>query len=171
MIATLVGVAAAGTAGVALLGALPGWIAGDRGMARVRTVQDAERRLAARIIIPAFFPDRLGWPPAEVRVAGGRGGSVLLAFGDRAGAPSLLLAQGSHAGAGIAPGLLGSPRVVASRETAVGSRPARLSTVVVGGEVWQELAWKVNGRAFVLRSRGGLDELFRIAHSTGGETR
>jgi hypothetical protein len=171
MIATLVAVVVTAALGTAALGALPGWLGGGRAAQRVGTIQEAERRLAVRVVLPAYLPDRFAWPPADVRISRAGGGSVLLVLTDRAGAPALQIAQASRAGAEVAPALLGDFGVRASRDVAVGARRARLSTVVLEGEAWQELAWEVNGRPFVLRSRGGYDELSRMAHSTGGGPR
>jgi hypothetical protein len=42
--------------------------------------------------------------------------------------------------------------------------------VSVDGTVWQELAFDVDGRMVLLRSRGDLDELYRIAHSLHGRS-
>jgi hypothetical protein len=58
--------------------------------------------------------------------------------------------------------------VLASRRTTVGERPAQLATVSIEGVVWQELALDVGGRAVLLRTRGDVDELYRIAHSFHG---
>lgn len=172
MLATLLWVVAVSAVTVAGLGALPGWIAGEeRGVHRVASIQDAERRLGARIILPAVYPERLAWPPAEIRVAGGRHGSVALTFVDRAGAPALQLIQSTEEGAPIAPALLRDRTVHGLRRTSVDARPATLSRVHVAGEGWDELAWDLRGRSIVLRGRGDLGELYRMAasvHREGG---
>jgi hypothetical protein len=61
--------------------------------------------------------------------------------------------------------------VVSSRRAAVGSVPATLAAVLVDGRPWEELSWQIGGRAVVLRSRGGEEELFRIAHGLRREGR
>jgi hypothetical protein len=172
MLATLLWVAATAAIAIGALDALPGWIAGeDRAAHRVRSIDEAERALRARVLVPGVFPARLAWPPAEVRIAGGARGSVALAFEDRDGAPALVLVQSTEPGVPPSPALLGDGTVLSSRRTTVGPRPATLSTVVSGGRTWSELAWQVDGRALVLRGLGDLDELYRIAHSTHGEGR
>ncbi|HTN51181.1 MAG TPA: hypothetical protein VML50_02160 [Anaeromyxobacter sp.] len=172
MLAALVWVVAASAAVLAGLGALPGWIAGEaRAVARVRSVDEAERRLGARLALPAYFPQRLAWPPAAVRVAGGRGGSAAIEVAGRDGAPALLLLQATEEGGEIAAALLGERTVVSTRRAAVGSVPATLAAVLVEGRPWEELSWQVGGRAVVLRSCGGEEELFRIAHSVRREGR
>ena len=55
---------------------------------------------------------------------------------------------------------LGSSRV------ALGGREATLARVVGDdGEIWNELTWEQGGRSLLLRSRGSIDELLRMAHS------
>lgn len=172
MLVTLGWVAVTAALTLAALGALPGWIAGEeRGVHVVASVQEAERRLGVRVILPAVFPQRLAWPAARVRVAGGRRGTVELTFADREGAPALQLLQSTDEGEPIAPTLLGGRTVHGVQRTTVDARPATLSAVHVDGVAWQELTWDVRGRTLVLRGRGDLDELYRMAasiHREGG---
>ena len=170
MLATLGWVVFASAAVIAGLGALPGWLAGEgAGVRRATTVEEAERRLGARLILPAVYPERLAWPPTEIRVADGRGGSVALTFTDRAGLPAVQLLESTADGAPIAPRLLGERSVLGASPTTIGSRPATLSSVLIEGEPWRELAWELRGREFVLRTRGEVDELYRMAHSAHRE--
>lgn len=169
MLATLFWVAGASAVTVAALGALPRWIAGESaGLRRAASVDDAERRLGARLLLPGFFPDRLAWPAAEIRIAGGRRGSAALVFRDRAGEPALQLVEATDEGASIAPTLLAGITVLDTRRTAVDTRPATLASVLVDGVRWHQLTWYPARRAVVLRGRGELDELFAIAHSIHG---
>jgi hypothetical protein len=167
MLAGFVWVAGATVVAIAVLGALPGWITGDRGVVReVATVQDAERRLAARVLVPGYFPERLVWPPKAIHVAGGRRGSVRLDVAARSG-PDLHILQSTREGEPIAPELLGSARtVLRSSRATVGKLPATLSDVLVDGELHRELAWEIGGWAIVLRSSGDVEELFRMARTT-----
>ncbi len=169
MLATLLWVGATSALMIAGLGALPGWIAGETAVHHVGTIEEAERRLGARLVLPGYFPERLAWPPAEVRVAGGRRGSVALVFVDRAGAPALQIVQSTTDGAAIAPALLEGRSVVSSQRTAVGARPATLSAVLLDGHPWQELSWDLHGRPVMVRTRGDVDELYRMARTTHRE--
>jgi hypothetical protein len=155
---------------VAALGALPGWIAGDTGrVRRAATIEEAERRLGARVLVPGYFPDRLAWPPEEIRVAGGRRGSVLLVFGARDGGASLVFLQATRDGEPIAAELLRERTVLRSSRALVGHAPATLSDVLDGGRLAKELAWELHGRAVLLRSAGDVEELFRMARSAHRE--
>jgi hypothetical protein len=173
MLATLAWVVATTAILLAALGAIPGRIVGEaRGVRRAATVEEAERRAGAALFLPAYFPQRLVWPPSEVRLAGGRGGSVRLVFRSRdAREGPITLLQSVAAGEEIAPELLGDRRVLQVSRTTVGKRPAEIATVLHGGESWRELSWQVDGRALILRSRGDVDELYRMAHSARREGR
>ncbi len=172
MLATLVWVAGATVASVAALGALPGWIAGDRGgVRRVETVQEAERRLGARVLVPGYFPERLGWPPTSILVAGGRRGSVQLDLAAHDGGADVHILEATSEGEPIAPELLRGRTVLRTSRATVGARPATLSDVLVDGRLHREIAWETQGRAMILRSAGDVEELFRMArtsHREGG---
>ncbi|HEX9399037.1 MAG TPA: hypothetical protein VF912_02910 [Anaeromyxobacter sp.] len=171
MLATFVWVAGATVVMVAALGWLPGWITGDRGtVRRLPTVQDAERRLGARVLVPGYFPDRLDWPPRSILVAGGRRGSVRLDLSARHG-PEVHILEATREGEPIAPELLAGRTVLRTSHATVLAHPASLSDVLVEGTLHRELAWEVQGRAMILRSSGDVEELFRMArtsHREGG---
>ena len=170
MLATLAWILGATVFAVAGLGALPGWIAGEqRGVRHAATNQDAERRPGPRVLVPGYFPERLAWPPAEIRVAGGRRGSVRIAFAARDGGAGVEMLEATRDGEPIRPELLQDRTVLRSSVAVVGSVPATLSDVLVGGGPAKELAWQVRGRAMLLRSAGDLDELFRMAKSAHRE--
>jgi hypothetical protein len=166
MLAGFVWVAGAMVVAIAVLGALPGWITGDRGVVReASSIQDAERRLAARVVVPGYFPERLVWPPRAIHIAGGRRGSVRLDLAARSG-PDLHILESTREGEPIAPELLGSRTVLRTSRATVGKLPATLSDVLVDGELHRELAWELGGWAIMLRSSGDVDELFRMARTT-----
>ena len=139
---------------------------------RAATVQDAERRLGARILVPGYFPDRLDWPP-KCDPGGGRPPRLGPARPRaRDGGPDLHILQATREGEPIAPELLdgpdGAPDEPHHRRLA---HPATLSDVLVDGTLHRELAWEVQGRAMILRSSGDVEELFRMArtsHREGG---
>ncbi len=172
LLASFVWVLGATVVTIAVLGALPRWISGEsRSVRGVATIQDAERRLGARVLVPGYFPDRLAWPPAEIHVAGGRRGSVRLAFAPREGGPGVEMLEATRDDDPIAPDLLRDRTVLRTAPTKLGSTPATISDVLVGGHPAREIAWTLHGRAMLLRSAGDLDELFlmaRSAHREGG---
>ncbi len=166
MLAGFVWVAGAMVVTIAVLGAIPGWITGDRGIVReVPTIQEAERRLAARVLVPGYFPERLLWPPRAIHVAGGRRGSVRIDLAARTG-PDVHILESTREGEPIAPELMGSRTVLRSSRATVGKIPATLSDVLVEGELHRELAWDAGGWAVVIQSSGDVEELFRMARTT-----
>ncbi|HEY6005169.1 MAG TPA: hypothetical protein VIV57_19980 [Anaeromyxobacter sp.] len=172
MCATFAWILAATVTAVGVLGAIPGWMAGESGaMRHARTIEEAERRLGARVLVPGYFPERLAWPPAEIRVAGGRRGSVRLAFAARDGGSGVEVLEATRDGEPIHPELLQDRTVLRSARAVVGKAPATISDVLVGGRPATELSWELHGRAVILRSAGDVEELFhmaRSAHREGG---
>jgi hypothetical protein len=162
----LVAVLAAAAVALAAVDAVPAWLAGEsREVRRARTVDDVERRLRTRLLVPFYFPSTLAWPPERVRWVAGPPGAVLLEVKRHGGGPRLLLAQTVAPGA--VPGrLLPEAQVLSRSPVAVGAAEGTLSRVVdEGGGVAWEVAWEQGGRSVVLRSRGSLDELLRMARS------
>ncbi len=166
MLVILIWVSGATAGALGLLGRTPSWIAGEERQVRdLETVDDAARRVRARLYLPAYFPKRLAWPPERVRVAGGRGGSVAVTFKSADdGLPSLIVFQATVPGDAISPLLLGKPRVMYESKTRVGTIPAVISNVVIDGAVWQQLAWQIDGIPLVLRARSAEPEIHRLAH-------
>jgi hypothetical protein len=147
--------------------AIPAWIAGDaRDVRRARSVDEAERRLRARIVAPSYFPDTLAWPPRAVRFTLGPPGAAALHVDGRDGRPRALLAE--TVGPGPLPDRLVAPAPPLAERVpvALGARTGQLARVVGDdGEVWNELTWEQDGRTLLLRSRGPIDEVIRMAKS------
>jgi hypothetical protein len=166
MVAILIWVSGATALTLALLGRAPGWLAGEERHVRiVERVEEAARRTGARLYLPAYFPQRLAWPPERIRIAGGHGGSVAITFASAEdGLPSLILFQATVAGEPISPLLLGKARVLHQSRTTVGTTPATIGNVLADGANWQQLSWQVGGIQLVLRARSAEPELHRLAH-------
>lgn len=150
------------------LGALPGWIVGEpRQVRTVSTIEEAERSLGARLALPSYFPAHLGWPPGRIRVTGGKGGAVELTFRDPAqgAGDQLQLLHVTTPGDPLPPEFEPPGNELSSSPTTLASRPARLSRRTIAGQVWQQLSWERDGCRMVLRTRGDVEELFRIARS------
>jgi len=168
MVVALLWVLGATAGTLALLGSLPGWLAGDSDeVRRVATLDEAARRLKTQLALPAYYPQRLGWPPAEVRIVTAGGGGAALRLKPRGGTgPEVELLQAASPGAPVPPTLLGDVTELVQSPTTVGARPAVRARVVVHGATWEELRWERDGRAMVLRSQGEPDELRALAQST-----
>jgi hypothetical protein len=171
MVAILIWVSGATAVLLGALGKTPGWLVGEeRQVKNVESIDDAARRVHARLYLPAYFPRRLAWPPETIRVAGGRGGSVAVTFkSTEDGLPSLIVFQSTVPGDSISPLLLGKPRVMHENRTRVGTIPATIADVVIDGAVWQQLTWQIDGIALVLRARSSEPEIHRLAHGVRRE--
>ena len=86
-------VAAAGA--LAGLDAVPAWVNGEsRDVRVVASLEDAERAVHARLVLPGYFPDTIAWPAEKIRVLRGKPASVALTFAVRSRRePHLVLAQ------------------------------------------------------------------------------
>ncbi len=158
-------VIAAAAAALVAIDAAPAWIAGEsRDVRRAQTVHDAERRLRARLVLPAYFPDTLAWPPRRIRFTVGPPGAAALSVDGPDGSPRLLLAE-TVAPGDIPAALVPDAQVLDRSAVAVGAARGTLSRVVEDGvTVWQ-VAWELDGRRLLLRSRGTVEELLRMARS------
>jgi hypothetical protein len=169
---TLALVLGGATMALVALDTMPTWLHGQpRGVRRATSVEDAERRLQTRILLPSYFPDTLRWPPGEVRFTRDEGGSVALTFQGTDGGPALVLAQ-TVAGAGAIPdGLHGRLAVIQQQSAPLGDGAVLARVVAEDGTLWNQLEWTRGGRRFLLRGRGSLENLIRMARSIHGETR
>jgi len=154
-----------GAALLAALDGLPALVAGEpRGLRRAANLEEAERALHARLVLPAYFPASLRWPPHRIRYLVGQPSAVALAVDAQDGSPHLLLAETTGPGA-VPTELLPDAPVLSRSPVAVGPAQGMLSRVVDDGVVTLEVEWQLGGRSLLLRSRGSLDELLRMARS------
>ena len=165
--AAVILVLAGAAATLAALDRMPAWLTGRaHGVARVTTVTEAGRRLRARIILPAYFPETLAWPPAEILVASGPPAAAAIEIAPRdGGPPRLIFAQTGGPGA-VPERLLPGTPLDSGSPIKVGDTNGRLRRVIgFDGEVWWELAWTYRSRSVVMRSKGDLDQLIEMARS------
>jgi hypothetical protein len=163
-------VLASAVVALAALDGVPAWVNGEsRDVRLVHDLQEAEQRLRARLLLPAYFPDTIAWPPDRIAVLAGRPAAVALTCADRSHQEAhLVLAQTVAAGEVPerllpATGALDESPVSIAR--AAGGRGVLRRIVGPGGEIWRELTWVQEGRSVVLRSKGSLEELLRMARS------
>lgn len=136
-----------------------------RGVVRVPDVVELERESGRRMPVPAYFPDTIEWPPAEVRIH--TGGSAAVWCRQRAGGGIALIVATAPPGAReIAAAVLPASVGLQREEGTVGSRPAFVSRVRdAEGVLWQQVQWQTPGQIVLVRYRGSLDELLKIAGS------
>jgi len=167
IIGALAVVAGAAAGILAALDTVPGALAGEpRGVVKVARVEDAERHLGARLLVPAFFPDSLRWPPAAVSYVFGPPATALLSFDARAGGTALLLAQSVPAATPLSEELWPPANVMSTTSTTVdGGRLAVDRVLDADGRFWSQTSFVARGRRVALRSAGPAAELARMALS------
>ena len=145
--------------------ALPAWITGEpRHVRRAASIEEVERRLRTRLVLPYYFPKTLTWPPRRIWFTLGPPGAAAIAVDGREGGPGLFLAETLGPG-GIPPRLVPEAQVLHRSPVTVGAAQGVLSRIIEDGSVGWELRWEQDGRTLLLRSRGTVDELLRIGRS------
>ncbi len=151
-----------------MLDAVPDLIRDEsRGVKRVDSVEEVERRFAQRVLVPAYFPDTLRWPPATIRIHDGPPPSVALTFLDRAGETVFVVYQSFGAPAAPPRQLLPPMQALHKSRIALAGRDAELVRLLAAdGRIWHEVAWHDAGRGVTLRFQGAVGELLTMARST-----
>lgn len=136
-----------------------------RGVARPADLASLERESGRRMPLPAYFPDSLAWPPAEVRLHSG-GSAAIWCRQRPAGGLALILATAPPGERAIAAAVLPSAAELQRERAPLGGVPASVSRVRDrDGAVWQQVEWRTSRQIILLRYRGTLDELLKIAGS------
>jgi len=157
---------AAAAFGLRLADAVPRVALGvPRGVVRAPDVAHLERETGRPMPVPAYFPDTIQWPPSEVRLH--TGGSAAVWCRQRSGGGiALIVATAPPAGRDIAAAVLPASVELQQEETTLAGRPAVVSRVRDGeGAVWQQVLWRTPRQIILVRYRGTLDELMKIAGS------
>jgi hypothetical protein len=136
-----------------------------RGVSRAADVEGLERASGRRMPVPAYFPDTLAWPPADARLHSSGSAAIWCRQRD-GGETALIVATAPRGAQGVADAVL-PPSVELQRETAViGERALVVSRVRdADGAVWQQVQWQSPAQIVLVRYRGTLDELLKIAGS------
>lgn len=147
---------------------VPAWLRGEpRGVREYGSLDALERDIRTRLLLPAFFPDTLEWPPERVALSAGDGTPALVAFRDRQrSATGLVIAQAVGGDHPIPGRLLPPVEVLETTDVRVHDASARLSRVRDRrGTPWSELTWVTQGRRVVMRFSGPDAQLIRLARS------
>jgi hypothetical protein len=137
-----------------LADSVPPWLRGEpRTVRDYRDLDALERDLRTRLLLPAFFPDTLEWPPARIAVSAGDGRPTTVSFRDRAtGRIRLVVGQAVGGDHRIPARLLapGRPLAVSHAEIA-GSSATVTAARGADGTEWTEVTWVVQDRRVVMR--------------------
>lgn len=168
LLGTVVSVAVVFVAAAVILyavDALPALVTGEpRHVRRAGSVEEVERRLRTRLILPYYFPNTYVWPPQKVRYAVGPPAAAAVTAEGRDGVRQLLVAETLAAGPMPAQ-LVPEAQVIHSSPIAVNAYAGTLSRIVEDGQVGWQITWQQQGRNLLVRSRGTVEELIRIARS------
>jgi hypothetical protein len=136
-----------------------------RGVVRAADLADLERRSGRRVPVPAYYPDTLEWPPAEARLHAS--GSAAIWCRRRGGSETALIIATAAAGMPEVAAAVLPASVELQREAAtLDARPAVVSRVRdADGAVWHQVQWQTPGQIILIRYRGTLDELMKMAGS------
>jgi hypothetical protein len=133
---------------------------------RFESVEEARRLLPAGVLLPAYFPDTLVWPPVRVVGRTRWPEALLLAFDSRQTPNTTLLVCQTWSRQPCPAGLLPPLEVFHEVESRVGGREARVSAGrAPSGELWEQVDLDWQGREVTLRLRGRTLDLLRIAES------
>ena len=136
-----------------------------RGVRRAADVEGLERASGRRMPVPAYFPDTLAWPPADARLHSSGSAAIWCRRRDGSGT-ALIVATAPRGAQGVADAVL-PPTVELQREPAVIDERALVVSRVrdADGAVWQQVQWQAPAQRVLVRYRGTLDELLKIAGS------
>ena len=136
-----------------------------RGVVRAPDLAQLERASGRRMPTPAYFPDSLDWPPADLRMHS-NGSAAIWCRQRPAGGIALVVATAPPGVREIAAAVLPSSVELQREDGSLGGRPASVSRVRDSdGAVWQQVQWQTAAQIILVRYRGTLDELLKIAGS------
>jgi len=159
-------VMAGAVAALRVADALPAAALGmPRGVRRFATLGDLQRTAGRRMPIPAYYPQTIEWPPSEQRFF--PGGSAAIWCRQRSdGVPWLVIATAPTRPGVVAPQVLPASADLQRSDGALRGRPAVLSRIRSSdGALWQQIEWQGPHGIVLVRYRGTLDELMKIAGS------
>jgi hypothetical protein len=157
---------AVGAFGLRVVDAVPRVALGiPRGVVRVSDVGQLDRESGRRMPVPAYFPDTIQWPPTVARFH--TSGSAAIWCRQRpAGGVVLILATAPRGTRDISSAVLPASVELQREAAMLGTRPAVVSRVRdADGAVWQQVQWQTADQIVLVRYRGTLDELLKIAGS------
>jgi hypothetical protein len=150
-----------------VLDSVPRFVTGlPRGVTQVRSLEALRQHVGFALPMPAYFPSTLEWPPRDIRVY--RGQDIAVIVRQRAtNEPALIVASAPSGAGGVQAPALPPATVLQTTDVPAGAGTAiRLQRVEDRARVvWHQATWHQAGRLTIVRYRGTVDELMRIAES------
>ena len=157
-------VMAAAVAVIYVVDAVPSVIRGTpRGVRRLPSLPALERAAGRPMPVPAYYPSSLEWPPGDQRLR--PDGSAALWCRQRAdGALWLVIATAPATAPEVASDVMPPASELQRGDGTVNARPAVVTRLRdASGALWHQVSWSTPRWLVVVRYRGTLDELMRIA--------
>jgi hypothetical protein len=165
-VATWLVVVAAAAVSLRVADAVPRLALGvPRGVRVASTVAELERLTGRRMSVPAYFPDTIEWPPASM-LADNAGSAAIWCRERPSGPVTLVVATAPVAGGRVGAGVLPDSSELQREDASIGDRSAVLSRVRdADGAIWQQAEWRGSRQIVLIRYRGTLEGLLKIAGS------
>lgn len=135
-------------------------------------LSELERAVHRRLLLPAYFPSSLRWPPTRLELSLDRS-VVTLGVSDKDGGRERLILVQTVTEADEVPETSRPPGVVFDQQPVrVGAAEATLARVrAEDGVTWNEVRWRTADAAYAIRFNGSVEELLRMASSVHREGR
>ena len=147
---------------------LPGLLLGEpRGIVRHASVEAAEKALGTKVLLPAYFPDSLCWPPSSVRSGRVPAPGLGVQFTGRdGGRERLFVFETLPAGSEFPTSLVPEASAYHAVPVQVGDAAGVFRSVRMASEGnFSEIEFRKDGRKILIRYAGTGDELMKIAGS------
>ncbi len=138
------------------------------GVRKYRTIEDVKEELGIKnIILPAYFPQHLIWPPSEIFAQSRPFPMVLLHFTDRdTGEIILAVRQADFRDRAPRESRLVHEKVIRRDDVMMKGRKGLLATgSCPDGSSCHSVTWQEGNHIFTVTEKGPVEELLRIAES------
>ncbi len=126
------------------------------------TIDQAEKAIGRKVVLPAYFPDFLSWPPSQIRGKGQPNAWIALSVNSGEQKDALTIEEWFFPQTEPSP-----PKVpsIEKTQTQVDGTAASLLVWQEGGVTYRRIYWTEGGMLVSITSLGSLEELSKIAQS------
>jgi hypothetical protein len=164
-----VAVVAGAAAALLVLDAVPWLLSGaGRGVTTYRSVEEAERALGTKLLVPAYFPEIWRWPPSSVLTTNVPARAAALILERREGSGTLLLVQTVDGDGPLSEQLLPEGSEIHRVDFDLDGTPARMTDVLLPPDgTFHDVSFIAKGRRVVFRFQGDPVAVLKMAESLG----